>query len=50
MAKHLNLNVVAVGVETAEQFAFLKQQGCRAFQGFHFSRPLHASEFAEKYF
>jgi diguanylate cyclase (GGDEF)-like protein/PAS domain S-box-containing protein len=50
MAKHLNLNVVAVGVETAEQFAFLKQQGCRGFQGFHFSRPLHASEFAEKYF
>ena len=50
MAKHLNLNVVAVGVETAEQFAFLKQQGCRAFQGFHFSRPLYASEFAEKYF
>lgn len=50
MAQHLNLNVVAEGVETAEQFALLKQQGCPAFQGYYFSRPLPAAEYAEKYF
>lgn len=50
MARHLNLNVVAVGVETPEQLARLKQQGCHTFQGFYFSRPLPAAEYAEKYF
>jgi len=49
MALHLNLNVVAEGVETAEQFALLKQQGCPAFQGYYFSHPLPAAEYAEKY-
>jgi diguanylate cyclase (GGDEF)-like protein len=50
MAQHLNLHVVAEGVETAEQLALLKQQGCPAFQGYYFSRPLLAAEYAEKYF
>ncbi len=49
MAQHLNLFVVAEGVETAEQFALLKQQGCPAFQGYYFSHPLPAAEYAEKY-
>jgi len=50
MAQHLNLHVVAEGVETAEQLAFLKQQGCSAFQGYYFCHPLPAAEYAEKYF
>ena len=49
MAQHLNLSVVAEGVETAEQLALLKQQGCPAFQGYYFSRPLPAADYAEKY-
>ncbi|MDD5320270.1 MAG: EAL domain-containing protein [Methylococcales bacterium] len=50
MAQHLDLHVIAEGVETAEQLAFLKQRGCLVFQGYYFSRPLHADEYAEKYF
>jgi len=40
MAKGLKLNVVAEGVETQEQLAYLKELGCDAYQGFFYSRPL----------
>jgi len=46
MAKSLGLDVVAEGVENAEQLRFLEDHGCRAFQGYYFSRPLPASEVA----
>lgn len=49
MAKHLNIKVVAEGVETPEQLAFLKEKGCAVFQGYLFSKPLTAANFAEKY-
>jgi diguanylate cyclase (GGDEF)-like protein/PAS domain S-box-containing protein len=39
MSRHLHLQVVAEGVETAEQFEFLKAQGCDRFQGYYFHRP-----------
>lgn len=45
MARHLGLNVVAEGVETANQFVFLEDKGCHLFQGFYFSRPLTRKEF-----
>lgn len=47
MAKHLGLNVVAEGVETAEQLDFLVEQDCHMFQGYLFSYPLGKIEFEE---
>ncbi|MEQ1485329.1 EAL domain-containing protein [Methyloglobulus sp.] len=49
MAKHLNIQVIAEGVETAEQLAFLKLKGCSTFQGYYFDLPLTAANFAETY-
>ncbi|WP_324779615.1 EAL domain-containing protein [Thiobacillus sedimenti] len=39
MARHLRFEVVAEGVETEAQLAFLVDQGCRYFQGYFFQRP-----------
>ncbi|MDL0433445.1 EAL domain-containing protein [Marinobacter sp. TBZ242] len=44
MAHKLGLQVVAEGVETAEQRDWLKAAGCDFAQGFFFSRPMPASE------
>ena len=46
MGRNLKLKVIAEGVETAEQLAFLKQQGCDEMQGYFFSRPIPAEQFA----
>jgi diguanylate cyclase (GGDEF)-like protein len=43
----LNKSVVAEGVETAEQLVLLKRWRCNRIQGYYFSRPLTADEFAE---
>lgn len=40
----LKLRVVAEGIETAEQLAFLKELSCDEYQGFLFSRPLESDE------
>lgn len=45
MARSLNLDVVTEGVETEEQHAFLKQQGCGMAQGFLYGVPCKAGEF-----
>lgn len=43
----LNLDVVAEGVERAEQVAFLKTTACNILQGFYYSRPLSPAAMAE---
>lgn len=45
MALNFRLNVIAEGVETEAQLAFLKQHGCVAYQGYLFSKPVPVEEF-----
>ncbi len=45
MGRTLGLNVIAEGVETKAQRDFLEQNGCHAYQGFYFSRPVPVDEF-----
>jgi EAL domain-containing protein (putative c-di-GMP-specific phosphodiesterase class I) len=47
MARSLNLRVVAEGVETREQLVFLTAHQCDDAQGYYFSRPLLAQQFAK---
>ncbi len=46
MGKTLSLTVVAEGVETIEQQTFLREQACDEMQGYYFSKPVVADEFA----
>jgi diguanylate cyclase (GGDEF)-like protein/PAS domain S-box-containing protein len=47
MAHGLGLRVVAEGVETEEQLAFLKARNCPVMQGYYFARPMPAEDFIE---
>lgn len=44
MAHHLRLEVIAEGVETEPQFAFLKKNQCDQFQGYYFAKPMPFTE------
>jgi EAL domain-containing protein (putative c-di-GMP-specific phosphodiesterase class I) len=48
LSQSFGLGVIAEGVETAEQLAFLSNSGCQVYQGYFFSRPLPVADF-ERY-
>lgn len=47
MARSLDLNVVAEGVETEQQLEYLRTLDCEVIQGFYFSKPLNSEAFFE---
>lgn len=47
LAQRMKLQVVAEGVETAEQLQFLRERDCDEVQGYYFSKPLPAAAFAD---
>lgn len=47
LAKNLNFDVVAEGIETDAQLSYLKGQGCNIGQGYYYSRPLPLPELAK---
>jgi len=47
MANHLELKVIAEGVETEFELNFLEEKGCRIFQGYLFSRPVPGDQFTK---
>ncbi|MBY0123338.1 EAL domain-containing protein [Bacillus sp. S/N-304-OC-R1] len=49
LAQNLKLDVIAEGVETKEQVEFLSSKNCYLMQGYYFSKPLKAEDFAEQY-
>jgi EAL domain-containing protein (putative c-di-GMP-specific phosphodiesterase class I) len=44
LGHQLNLKVIAEGVETEQQLAFLRDKDCDEMQGYYFSRPVSAGE------
>ncbi|MGO4273376.1 EAL domain-containing protein, partial [Paenibacillus sp. TAF58] len=48
LAHSLNMKVIAEGVESSEQLAYLRKQGCDGVQGYLISKPLSAVEFMER--
>jgi len=45
LGQGLGIRVLAEGVETADEYAWLRAQGCRYFQGYYFARPLDHQAF-----
>lgn len=48
MARHLNMDVIAEGVENLEQVKFLIEKNCTKMQGYLFSKPLEPSKLVEE--
>jgi len=48
LAKNLGLKIIAEGVETSEQLAFLSKRHCDLVQGFYFGRPVAAEHFYDR--
>lgn len=47
MAKELDNKVIAEGVETKEQYEFLKKLSCDQIQGYYFSKPVSGEKLEE---
>ncbi len=47
LAHSLRMDVVAEGVETAEQLEYVRSTGCDAVQGFYYGRPMEAAQFED---
>lgn len=47
MAKSMDLNLIAEGVETDQDLAHLSSFGCHHYQGYYFSRPLTSEQFTK---
>lgn len=50
MAKHLNMEVIAEGIETKEQLDILTDNSCSKIQGYYFSKPLSAVDVENSFF
>ncbi|MDD2951136.1 MAG: EAL domain-containing protein [Sulfuricurvum sp.] len=50
LAQSMKLNVIAEGVETAEQKDFLVQNGCKNIQGYFYAKPMPANDIEVTYF
>ncbi len=48
MADHLDLKVIAEGVETEAELSFLVEKGCKIYQGYHFSKPMPNNQFTKQ--
>ncbi len=49
MAKNLQFNIIAEGIETDYQLSYLKDQDCHEGQGYYFSKPIDARELEQAY-
>lgn len=50
MAKQLNMDVIAEGIETKGQLDILTEQDCNEVQGYYYSKPLPADEVEQIFF
>ncbi|WP_240414270.1 bifunctional diguanylate cyclase/phosphodiesterase [Paenibacillus periandrae] len=50
MAKHLNMEVIAEGIETKDQLDILLDNECQEIQGFYYSKPLSAGDVEQAFF
>lgn len=46
LSPNLNMDVIAEGIESEEQYQFLLQCNCDKFQGYYFNKPIDANDFA----
>jgi EAL domain-containing protein (putative c-di-GMP-specific phosphodiesterase class I) len=49
LGRNLKLEVIGEGIESWDELAYLEERGCQQAQGFLFSEPLSAPEFARRY-
>lgn len=47
LSKKLDMDVIAEGIETEEQYQFLLKSNCDVFQGYYFNKPMNANEFSK---